>query len=563
VQDIFLGAKRPPRPGRLLRRVAAVALLLLVATIVAYVVFLRATGASTPSGTGPSDALAVDGTRLALGGSSLERVGDVWVLRLAGEPYAMGVAEARLFGRAIGDGGAALDAAIAGDEPPDGLTGLFHGLGLRWRYRLVAGGIPGPRRAELAGLAAGWRAAGLGAPPSYQQLVWREAALDVGHVPGSLAPIGGLATGLAFAVGVAAPMPRVVIGRSFGLSVGPQPGPPVVAFVRPAGGALAFARVGWAGEVGAVTGVNAEGVVVCVDPAITEDVRPDAAAPPVAEVARDVLERAHDLDEAVAILQAAHPLGSASFLVADGKGGVWAVVERTPGKVVVARPKKAAVIGDVLAAAEFARDADNDRARRTRPGGARQARLEELLGRGLFADAPAALAVLRDRRGKGELRLPAGNGNAIDDLAQAHVAIIDATGLTLWVGEGPGAAGPLRAFDLRHELLGEPTRTGAQGVLAPDPLADLAAARSVVLGRAALTAAARAVRHGRWAAAAEEVTRALALAPDLAEAHRLAGDVDREQGDRSAAAEHYRRYLDLGPADPEAAGEVKAFLGGP
>jgi tetratricopeptide (TPR) repeat protein len=582
VQDIFLGAKRPPRPGRLLRKLAVLGLVVALALVVAYVVFARATGASAPSGTAPPGPLTVDGDRLALGGSSLERAGDVWVLRVTGDPYAMGYAAARLAGRALGDGGAALDPALAGEEPPGGLSGLFHGLRLRWRYRRLADGVPAPRRAELAGLAAGWRAAGIARPPTYQQLLWREAALDVGHVPGSLAPIGGLGTGLAFAVGGGAPggpaglrsaggeaerSPLIgshaVVGRTFGLTVGPAPAPLVVTFAHPDGERLAFARVGWAGDVGVVTGINSEGVAVCVDAAITEDVRPDAAAPPVAEVARDVLERAHDLDEAVAVLQAAHPLGSASFLVVDGKAGTWAVVERTPTKVAVARPKKAAVIGDVLAAAELARDADNDRARRARAGGARQGRLEELVGRALVADAPAVAALLRDRRGRGDVRLPAGNGNAVDDLAQAHVAVIDATALTLWVGEGPGAAGPLRAFDLRHELRGEPTRAGAQGVIAADPVADLAAARTIVLAQATLAAAARSARLGRWDAAAEEVARALALAPELAEAHRLAGDVAREQGDATAATEHYRRYLDLGPADPGAAGEVRAYLGGP
>src|SRR5262249_11101416 len=251
-----------------------------------------------------------------------------------------------------------------------------------------------------------------------------------------------------------------------------------------------------------------------------------------------VLERAHDLDEAVSILQAAHPLGSAAFLLADGKNGVWAVVERTPGKVAVARPKKAAVVGDALAAAEFAKDADNDPAGRARRAAARQARLEELVNRGLAPDVPAVAATLRDRRGRGEIRLAAGNGNAVDDLDQAHVALIDATALALWVGEGPGAAGPLRAFDLRHQLLGGPPRAGARGALPSAPLAALAAARSVVPARAALAAGARAARHARWAAAAEEVARALALAPDLAEAHRLAGDVAREQGDAAAATEH-------------------------
>jgi hypothetical protein len=567
VQDIFLGAKRPQRPGRLRRRLAlggaAVAALLVLGTVA----FRRATSAQAPSGSAPGASLGTDGNRLTLGASSLEHSGDLWVLRLAGEPYALGYAEARLLGRSLGDGASALDVAILGEDPPAGVGGFFRDLGLRWRHRLLADGLAPARRLELAGLAAGWAAAGLPAAPSYQRLVWREAALDGGHAPGSLAPIGGVATGLAFVVGGAAPLGHTVVGRTFAVGDPPGPGPLVVSFITPApdagGERLAFARVGWAGDVGVVTGVNAASVVVCVDPAVTEDVRAGAAAPPVTHVAREVLERAHDLDEAVTLLQAARPLGSASFLVVDGKAGTWAVVERTPTKVSVTRPRRAVAIGDALGAPDFTKDAENDRARRTRPGMARLGRVEELLARGVSADAAGVAQVLRDRHGRGDTRLPVGNGNAIDTLAAAHVAIVDATALTLWVAEGPGASGALRAFDLRHELLGEPPRAGVHGALAADAGADPAAARAVALGQLENAAAERDLRAGHTAAAAEHVVRALALAPELAEAHRSAGDVAREQGDATAAAEHYRRYLDLAPADPGAEGEVRAFLGGP
>jgi isopenicillin-N N-acyltransferase like protein len=585
VQEIFLGARRPPRPGRWLRRIAILAGLGFILLILGYIVFRRATTATAPSGNAPVTALGTDGNRLTLGTASLERVGELWVLRLAGDPYAIGYAEGRLLGRQVGDGGAPLDTAILGEEPGSGMSGLFHELTLRWRYRQTQDGVAPDRRRELAGLAAGFDAAGLAAAPPYQKLLWRETALDAGHAPGSPSS-GGVATGLAFAVGGMAPLGHTVVGRSFGLLHGPQPSPLVVSFVFPAapavagaaspeGDKLAFARVGWAGDVGVVTGVNAEGIVVAVDGATTDDIHVGAAAPPVTDVARDILERAHSLDEAVAIVQAVHPLGSASFLLVDGKAGGWAVVERTPNKVSVARtaepqskggasvPKKPAAIGDVLVTAELAKDAENDRARRTRAGLGRRARLDELLARGVSADPAGVLAVLRDRRGKADGRLSAGSGNAIDDLGAAHAAVVDATALVLWVAEGPGATGPFRAFDLRHELLGEPLRAGLAATLPPDPAVDVGAARSVVLGKEELAAAERALRDGHSAIAAEHAARALALAPELAEAHRAAGDAARDAGQSAAAAEHYRAYLELGPADPAAEGDVRARVGGP
>src|SRR5262245_63043469 len=106
---------------------------------------------------------------------------------------------------------------------------------------------------------------------------------------------------------------------------------PLVSLVRPSG-KLAWASLGWPGLAGVVTGINAEGVVVCVHPARTRDVRPTRTARPIAMLAREVLEVATDLDSAVKLIEATPTLGAAAYVIVDGKSGRWAVVERTPSK---------------------------------------------------------------------------------------------------------------------------------------------------------------------------------------------------------------------------------------
>jgi hypothetical protein len=550
--EILLGGKRPQRPRRLVRRLAFAAAFALGILVVAWLAFRRATGYSAPAGEPPAGGVVAEGARLAFHGSTLERVGPLWVLRGEGDAFAQGAAAARLLGA---PDGAAFDAALLGDDPPGGLAGAASDIGLRWRFRLLHDAFPAARREELAGLAAAWG----DAAPSYQRLVWREAAFDVGAAPAFAArgAPGGVGAGLAFVLAGSAPLPRVVVGRAFTL---PGAGAPVVAFVKPAGGGIPFARVGWAGEVGAVTGVNAESIAIAVNPATVQEVRAGVAAEPVALVARDVLESAHSLDEAVAAIQAARPLGAASFLVVDGKAAAWAVVERTPTRAAVVRSKGPIAIGDVLAHTDLARDAENERQRRLRPP--RLERLAELLAHPPGNDAAAAVAVLRDRRGKGDTRLPFGSSAAIDDFGPGHAAIIDVTALTLWVGEGPGAQGAFRAFDLRHELQGEPPR--AQGAtLAAEAGADAGAARAVVAARADLVDAARLLRRRQVGAAADLIERALALAPELPAAWKLAGDVKRAGGDTDGAQVRYRRFLELGAPTREEEDEARAALGTP
>src|SRR4051812_5008178 len=117
--DILLGAKRPARSRRIAKRLFLAALLLCAVAAIGYVWFQRATRYSVPRGSAPRTPLAAEGGRLALGDSSLERRGRVWVLRLAGDPFAIGVAQGRLLGTR-GDASAALDPAVVGETRPRG-----------------------------------------------------------------------------------------------------------------------------------------------------------------------------------------------------------------------------------------------------------------------------------------------------------------------------------------------------------------------------------------------------------------------------------------------------------
>src|SRR5262249_15298658 len=143
------------------------------------------------------------------------------------------------------------------------------------------------------------------------------------------------------------------------------------------------------------------------------------------------------------------------------------------------RAKGAIAVGDVFSATDLAKDAENERQKRLRPP--RLDRLAELLVRPGLAQPATAVAILRDRRGRADTKLPFGSAAAIDDFRPGHVGVIDATGMFLWVGDGPGAAGELRPFDLRHELGGEAVREAL--TFSDEAGVDVDAARAVVAAR--------------------------------------------------------------------------------
>jgi hypothetical protein len=567
--DLVIGSRRhgPPRTWR---AAFFAALLVVGALVVAWFIYRRAVSYDVPAGAPPRAPVVVvpapDGTaRLGYGEASLAWRGRIAVLRVAGDPHALGAAQGRLLGREAAAAAATVQPAIDAAAGRDGLLGGWtRGMRIAWRHRFIDDGIPEPQRRLVAGLVRGARAAGV--PLAYDDLLRQQAALDVGPpAPWTAQPgPGRLSRGLT----VVMPQPtpgRVWVGRSFslpGLADGGEAvrGTPLVSFVRPTG-RKAWAGIGWASLVGVVTGINQDGVVVTVQLGQAADVSVTRTAQPAPLVAREVLERAGGLDEAIQLIVETPTLGAASFALIEGRTGRWAVVERSPTHSAVRRDPGDGAVGDVLAARVFADDPRNDRAARTTAAPARLARAARL-ARTPPADLGQALAVLRDDRTAGEAILAPGHRAAIDDASAVHVVLIDPSAMLLYVSDSGTAGGRMRGFDLRHELDADGERTAAAPPELPeDGAARLDRERAVRAARGEVRAARRALQGGQLARAAEHAARALVWAPTLPEALELAGRIARRRGEEAEARALWHRWLTTGPDDPGVEQEIRAVLG--
>ncbi|HVV85325.1 MAG TPA: C45 family autoproteolytic acyltransferase/hydrolase, partial [Kofleriaceae bacterium] len=478
--DLVIGSRRYT-PQRALRAVVMLVGLVVTAFVVAYFIYRRSVAYDIPDGQ-PSRSPVVlhqptpgAAPMLRWDDATLAMLGDLAVLRASGEPFTIGAAHGRLLASWLPAVGRSLAPTIDGIAGSGGTFGRWtRGMRKDWRLRFVDNGFTGAAKKALAGLLRGARASGVDL--DYADLLRQEAALDLG-VP---APWSAEADhrGLTRALTIVAPQTggtasRLWVGHELalpGTGDGGDAMRPVVSLIRPAG-KLAWAGVGWPGMLGVVTGINAEGVVVIVHPVRTRDVRPTRTARPIAVLARDVLEQAHDLDEAVKLIEATATLGAAAYVIVDGQKGTWAVVERGPSRVAVRRQPAAAAVGDLLEAEGWKDDPENDRTQRISASPERVARALQLLQKPP-ADAAAVAAILRDRRGLDGEGLPVGHRGAIDDAAAVQVVLFDPGSLAMWVGDGPGAGARLRAFDLRHELRGEGDRPVPPADIPADPDAD-------------------------------------------------------------------------------------------
>ena len=101
-------------------------------------------------------------------------------------------------------------------------------------------------------------------------------------------------------------------------------------------GGIPFISLSWAGMAGVVSGMNRAGISVTINGAPSS--LPRETATPVAMVARDVLQKAHKLDEALAILRNAKVFVSTIWLVGSRADGKFVVVEKTPDATQVREP---------------------------------------------------------------------------------------------------------------------------------------------------------------------------------------------------------------------------------
>jgi len=555
--DLVIGGRRSafPRPWRAAGIAAA---LLGVAVIVAWFIYRRSVAYEVPAGSvhgviTETDTAPGAPVVLAYNASSLEWAGGIAVLRASGDAHAIGAAHGRLLAPLLPPVTRAMQPSIEGTVSDEGLLGgMTHRMRLAWRWRFVDDGLIDADRRMIAGMTRGAAASGADLP--YDDLLRDQAVVDVGVPARSSGELEQhrIAHSLTVVAAQAQAPARVWVGRTFelsGLDDGGDSAVPVVEIVKP-DGKIAWASVGWPGHAGVVTGINAQGIAVFVDPARTGDVRPTRGARPVELLARSVLEDCKTLDEAVKLIEQTPTLGSAVIVIVDGATGKWFVVERTPSKAILEKSPKQPAFGDVLTTNALSQDPENDRARRMLASGTRVDRAVRLV-KAPLADVAAMAAVLRDRRGVDDSDRPPGHRGAIDDGRASHVAILDPASMELWVAD-PHASGRMRAFDLRHELRGEGDRAS--------PPADIAADPDVPTGlraaRAELRTARTALDRGDGSAASEACARARALAPTLPEALELDAQIAEARGDIARAKRLYQLWLDGGADDPQ--GEERA-----
>ena len=232
----------------------------------------------------------------------------------------------------------------------------------------------------------------------------------------------------------------------------------VVEMCEPDNG-IPFISLSWAVMAGVVSGMNRAGISVTVNGAPSS--LPKEAATPVAIVAREVLQNARNLDEALKILRDAKVFVSTIWLVGSRADGKFVVVEKTPGATNVREPE-----GDTIVCPNhFETSGFKDGKRNLdymneATSVSREKRMMELLQQNQGKINPAlAVDILRDRKLPGGIFAGDGHRSSLNALIATHATVMDLSDGIFWAASPPNQLGKFVAFDVNDFFRELPDKT--------------------------------------------------------------------------------------------------------
>jgi hypothetical protein len=328
----------------------------------------------------------------------------------------------------------------------------------------------------------------------------------------------------------------------------------LVILCEPDGG-IPFISVSWACMAGVVSGMNRSGVSVTINGAPSS--LPGETATPVAMVARDVLQKAHNLTNALDIIRNTRVFVSTLWLIGSKADGKFVVVEKTPEAMNVREAEGDSIVSaNHFQTEKLKEDARNLRYMEEATSIPRYTRMSELIqtNRGAI-NATRAAEILRDRNLPGGKFAGNGHRNTLNALIATHATVMDLTDGIFWAALPPNQLGKFVAFDVNdfdHEL---PALT-----VAADEMLASSEFEKAKLAHKALQDAARALKNGDAQAALDAADKAEANNPGFYQNAALRGRALLRLNRNSEAAKSFEAALAAQPAFLSEKKEIEELL---
>jgi predicted choloylglycine hydrolase len=316
---------------------------------------------------------------------------------------------------------------------------------LKWYNRKLYQNVPNEYQTEIYGVSQYTSHNFDNLAKQYQLSLYLHAAHDIGHALQDLALVGCSSFA---AWGEKSEDGNLILGRNFDFYVNDAFAEnKIVAFINPKEG-HPFMMVTWPGMVGAVSGMNKEGLTVTINAGKSEI--PLTAKTPISILTREILQYAKNIDEAIAIAKKREVFVSESIMVGSAQDNKAILIEVSPERMSVYDVPNS---NQLICSNHFQSEAyKNDKRNKSQIINShskyRLDRMQELFAQNPKINPQIASEILRNKDGLQNIKLGYGNEKALNQLMAHHGIIFKPKEKLVWVSANPYQLGEFVCYNL-------------------------------------------------------------------------------------------------------------------
>jgi len=281
--------------------------------------------------------------------------------------------------------------------------------------------------------------------PPYLRSLYLHGAHDIGHALQDLALVGCSSFA---AWDTKTPDGKLVIGRNFDFYAGDDFAKnKIISFVKPDKG-IPFMTVTWGGMIGAVSGMNANGLTVTLNAGKSD--MPLIAKKPISLLAREIIQYASTIEEAIAIAKESTVFVSESIMIGSAKDNKAILIEVAPnnfGIYDVANSNQL-ICSNHFQSEAYADDENNSKHILESHSKYRFDKMTELFDKNNTITPKKAVGILREKKGLNNDTIGYGNEKALNQLLAHHGVVFKPSERQVWVSASPYQLGAFVAYDL-------------------------------------------------------------------------------------------------------------------
>ncbi|WPR75886.1 C45 family autoproteolytic acyltransferase/hydolase [Algoriphagus sp. NG3] len=366
-----------------------------------------------------------------------------WESYIEGTPYERGIALGILHKELIQSQETAFVGEIEKLLPSRVLRNVMQ-LGIGWFNRNLDQDIPEEYLQEIYMVSQSFSDEYAYVGPRFNRILNYHAAHDIGHMAQNMNLVACTAVAQwDFDSGKA----EMVLGRNFDFYFGDEfAKDKIVLFVNPSEG-YDFVSVTWGGFSGVVSGMNEKGLSVTLNALPSE--LPSKSATPVSIIAREVVQYAATIEEALAIISKYKVFVSESFTIASAIDQKAAVIEKTPEKTAIFYPQgKELIVANHFQSEEYRNSQLNLDHILDSESTPRFDRMKQLVGQDTAISVANTLNYIRDQKGVEGQDLGTGNPMAINQLLAHHAVIFEPVKKIAYISAAPFQENVFNAYDI-------------------------------------------------------------------------------------------------------------------